>query len=150
APFLGDTIGVTQIEGTGTLTLDLTARGQSADAVMHSLGGAGTIAFRDGRLKGVDLGGVARSIATFLDGSAGPDKLTAYTTMDGHFTLANGVLDAEDFRLAGPLIVTTGSGKVDIGGRAIDFKIVPPVNAEIATKKLPIGAPSRIQGASRP
>jgi AsmA protein len=146
APLFGDTIGVSEIEGTGALGLDLASQGASADAVMHGLSGSGKIAFRDGRLRGVDLGQVARSIASFLDGAAGPDRLTTYSAMDGSFTIANGVLTNKDFRLGGPLLSMTGEGTVDLGGRAIDFKVIPKATAEIDKKKITIGVPFRIEG----
>lgn len=147
-PFLTDTIGVTQIAGTGTITLDVAAQGSSPDAIMHALDGKGAIRFRDGRIKGVDLGAVARSIALVLSG-ANRDAFTDYSSMDGSFTLSRGVLESKDFALAGPVAKTTGEGSVDIGGRSIDFKIVPKASAEIAKLKLSIGVPFRIKGPWR-
>lgn len=140
-PFLADTIGVKQIEGTGTIRLDASSRGATADAIMHGLAGKGSIALRDGRLRGVDLGAVARAIQQVLNGAEGPGSFTDYSALSGSFTVAGGVLTSNDFRLKGPLLETTGAGAVDIGGRAIDFRIVPVV--------LKLGLPFRIKGPWR-
>jgi AsmA protein len=137
-PFLADTIGVKQIEGTGTIRLDASSHGATADAIMHGLAGKGSIALRDGRLRGVDLGTVAHAIQRILNGAIGPGSFTDYSAMSGSFTVAGGVLTSNDFHLKGPLLETTGSGAVDIGDRAIDFRIVPVV--------LKLGLPFRIEG----
>ena len=143
APFLTDTMGVKQIEGTGTIRLDVASRGATPDAIMHGLSGGGGIDFRDGRLAGVDLGAMARTIQAMLGAVEGRGAFTDYSTMQGHFTLANGVLDAQDFALDGPLIRTTGAGTVDVGNRSIDFRIVPQL------AKVKLGVPFRIEGPWR-
>ncbi|HWA89076.1 MAG TPA: AsmA family protein [Rhizomicrobium sp.] len=140
APFLTDTIGVRQIEGTGTIRLDVASQGAAPDAIMHRLSGRGAIDFRDGRLTGVDLGRVARTIQAMLGAVEGKGQFTDYSAMRGRFTLTNGVLTSEDFALDGPLLRTEGAGRVDIGGRAIDFKIVP------RTSMFSIGVPFHIFG----
>lgn len=148
-PFFSDTIGVGQIEGTGTIKFEVNASGSNAGAIMHTLGGSGSIAFRDGRLKGVDLGAVARSIQFVVGGATGQGAFTDYSRMSGSFALTGGVLSSKDFQLVGPLVQTTGSGSVDIGNRSIDFKIVPKAVASIAKLKLSIGVPFHIKGPWR-
>ena len=137
-PFFTDTIGVKQIAGTGTITLDVASQGATADAVMRGLTGKGAIAFRDGQLRGVDLGAVARAIQRVLNGAAEPGSFTDYSTMSGSFAIADGVLTSNDFALKGPLAQMSGSGAVDIGNRAIDFRIVPVV--------LKLGLPFHVKG----
>lgn len=146
APLLADTLGVAQIEGTGAVRLEAASRGATPDAIMRGLSGQGRVAFRDGRLRGVDLGAVARAIGRMLGGAAGPDAFTQYSALDGSFRIAGGVLTSVDFALAGPLIRTTGGGQVDLGNRAIDFRIEPKASASIAGLKMSLGLPFRIQG----
>jgi hypothetical protein len=69
--------------------------------------------------------------------------------MDGTFAVTHGVLTSGDFRLAGQRLSMTGSGAVDVGSRAIDFRIVPKAPASIAHQKLIIGIPFRIRGPWR-
>jgi AsmA protein len=148
-PFLSDTIGVKQIEGTGTIRLDVASRGANADAIMRGLNGKGSIHFHDGRIRGVDFGAVARAIRSLLGSAISPDAITQYKTMDASFTAAQGVLTSPDFRLEGPLLSASGAGMVDVGGRAIDFRIEPKATASIAHEKMTVGIPFRIHGPWR-
>lgn len=145
-PFLSSTIGVKQIEGAGTVALDVTSKGASADAIMHNLTGKGSIDFHNGQLQGVDLGAVARTIQALLGGAMHPDAFTTYKTMRGSFTLTNGVLANSDLQLDGPVLHLTGSGTVDAGNRAIDFRLIPQASAMIAKQKLSVGLPFHIKG----
>jgi uncharacterized protein involved in outer membrane biogenesis len=138
--FLSDTLGVARIEGRGTISLDVAARGTTADAVMHGLHGGGALAFHDGRINGVDFGAAARAMGVKAD------DFTQYDSMTGSFRIADGVLSSGDFALAGPRIRTTGEGMVDLGNRQIDFRIEPRATARIAALKITVGVPFRIQG----
>lgn len=142
-PFLSDTIGVRRIEGTGTIRLDVSSRGADADAVMHALSGRGSIAFRDGRLRGVDLGAAARAIETAL-GDQG--AFTAYSSLNASFVATDGVLASRDFELTGPLLRMTGSGTVDLANRTIDLRVLPVASATLGKNKLTLGLPVRING----
>jgi AsmA protein len=149
APFLGDSIGVRQIEGTGVIALDVSSRGDTARAIMGGLNGTGSIDFRDGRLRGVNLGQVARSIQNLLGTRVSADSFTDYANMGASFTLADGVLDSNDFHMAGPVLHASGGGQVDIGNRTIDFRIVPATTASVAHEKFDIGVPFHITGPWR-
>ena len=142
-PLLSDTLGVRRIEGIGFLTLDVTAQGTNPNAVMHTLWGRGSLAGDHGRIRGVDLAGVARTIQSVLGGAPGTSANTDFLDMNGTFVIANGVLSNKDFRVAGPLLSMTGAGAVDIGGRSIDFRLVPRATA----RGISIGIPFRVNGS---
>ncbi len=126
--FLADTIGVDRIAGTATLELSATAHGDNADAIMRSLSGRGAVKLANGQIHGVSLGDIAHTVEAVLHGSAISDEsLTSFAHMGGSFTLDRGVLQTEDFRLASSVLVAEGEGAVDIGGRSLDFRIVPRV-----------------------
>jgi AsmA protein len=138
APFLADTIGVKQIEGTGTIALDASSHGADADTIMRALSGKGAIDLHDGRITGVKMDAVARTIQAVLNGAEGPGAFTDYSSMTGTFAMTDGVLASNDFQLTGPLIQMSGAGVVDLGNRAIDFKVVPKVAK--------LGVPFHIKG----
>jgi len=143
-PFLDDALGIDSIEGAGALDLDISGRGRSADAIMHSLSGKGSIAAAQGRFRGVDLGRVARSVSTLLGGDAtGRLAATDFHSMGGSFVIARGVLGNNDFRLAGPVLQMRGAGNIDIGGRSIDFRLEPSA----AIEGVDIGIPFRLRGS---
>lgn len=146
-PFLTDTLGISSIEGSGSLSLAIASHGTNAFAVMHTLSGKGSIAAGQGRIRGVDLGAVARTIQTVLGGGAtGTAATTDFHDMGGTFVIANGVLANKDFRLSGPLLSMTGTGAIDVGNRTIDFRLVPKA-AVGGSRGLSIGIPFRIQGS---
>jgi AsmA protein len=116
---------------------------------MGGLSGKGSIDFRDGRLRGVNLGQVARSIQHLLGTSVTADSFTDYADMGASFTLVGGVLNSNDFHMAGPVLHANGAGKVDIGNRTIDFRIVPATTASVAHEKFDIGVPFHITGPWR-
>jgi AsmA protein len=125
-PFLTDTMGLDSIEGGGALSLDVVASGDSADAIMHTLAGKGSISGANGRVRGVDLGQVTRTVQTFLgSGATGDNASTDFHAMGGSFTIARGVLTNSDFKLNGPVVQMTGNGQLDIGNRTIDLRLKP-------------------------
>jgi AsmA protein len=143
-PFLGDALGIDSIEGTGALDLDISGRGRSADAIMHSLSGKGSIAAAPGRFRGADLGRVAHSISTLLGGDAtGRFAATDFHSMGGSFVIAQGVLHNDDFNLLGSVVQMRGAGNIDIGGRSIDFHLEPSAVIE----GIDIGIPFRVRGS---
>jgi AsmA protein len=142
-PFLEDTLGVDHIQGTGALRLDVSAEGDNAFDVMHTLAGKGSIAVGRGRIRGADLGEVARTIATLLGERATGDIAgTDFDDLGGSFAIAHGVLATHDVHLTGTLLSMTGAGTVDIGGRALDLRLTP----KASVRGVGIGIPFRVKG----
>lgn len=152
-PFLTDTLGIDRIEGTGTVTLNIDADGRSPDAIMHDLGGKGAITFLNGRVRGVDLAGVARTIQGALSGqSVSSSASTDFTEMGGTFTIQKGVMTSKDFHMLSPFIRLTGAGNVNLGEQSIDFVVEPKAVASMKGQggqqgASGIGIPFRIHGA---
>ena len=151
-PFLTDTLGIDRIEGTGALSMDVNASGRSPNAIMHALAGKGAIVFKNGRIRGVDLASVARTIQSAVTGAAtSSSSATDFTEMGGSFGVANGVMTNKDFHLLGPFIRMTGAGNINLGEQTIDFVVSPKAVASIEgqggkTGLGGIGIPFRIHG----
>lgn len=152
-PFLTDALGVSRIEGTGSVALDVTARGRSPNAIMHALDGKGAITFVNGKLRGVDLAAVARTIQTALTGAAtASNASTDFTEMGGTFTVKRGVMTSKDFHLLSPFVRLTGAGNIDLGEQTIDFVVEPKAVGSIKGQGgkqnlAGLGVPFRIHGA---
>ena len=143
ASLLGDMLGVSRIEGVGQLTLDVAGAGASTDAIVHDLSGKGALAVANGRIRGVNLGMVARTVKTALSGQAtGDGASTDFTRMGGSFVIARGVLTSNDFLLTGPVLSATGKGNIDIGNQTIDFSITPKADVALAD----VSVPFRVRG----
>lgn len=130
--FLTDTLGVSRIEGTGAVTMDVSATGKSPNAIMHALSGKGAIIFRNGRIRGVDLASVARTIQNALSGAAtSSEASTDFTEMGGTFTIASGVMTNKDLHLLSPFFRMTGAGNINLGEQTIDFVVSPKAVASL-------------------
>ncbi len=130
--FLTDAIGVSRIEGSGVLALDITGSGDSTNAIMHSLAGKGAILFKNGRIHGVDLAAVAQTIQSALSGAAvSSGASTSFTEMGGTFAIAGGVMTSKDFHLLSPFIRMTGAGTINLGEQTIDFVVSPKAVASL-------------------
>ena len=143
-PLLSDAIGLKSIEGAGALALDIRMAGASPTALAHSLSGRGRLSGSNGRIKGVDLGAVARTVSTAAGGSATSEvAATAFHDMGAGFTITGGVLATNDFHLKGPVVQVSGAGTIDIGNKTIDFRVRP----QAGTGVFSIGVPFRISGS---
>lgn len=118
-----------RLSGTAAMDLNLLGSGASMDAIMRSLSGDGRLEFGAGEIRGLDLAGMLRN----LDASyVGEGNSTIYDSIAASFTVAGGVLSNEDLRLEAPLVGVGGSGRVDLGGQTLDYRVIPEAlrNAE--------------------
>ncbi len=122
-PFLSDLAGYQRVSGTGDLRINLLGAGGSMDALMRSLSGDGSLAFRDGAVAGFDL---ERLVASFGQDAAEDDGAsTVFDALTGTFAVEGGVLRNGDLALTAPLVTASGSGTVDIGAQSLDYRVVP-------------------------
>jgi AsmA protein len=147
-PFLADALGVNKVVGTGTLTLDVTSKGVSPDALMRALSGKGEVAVVRGSIHGVDMGAVARTVETLLSaGATGDGAVTAFDRFGGSFVIANGILMNNDLTLAGDYVNMTGRGKLDLGNQTIAYRIEPKASVGGKMHLLDVGVPFAITGS---
>jgi AsmA protein len=122
-PLLVAVAGVDRLDASGGLALDVTARGNSPDALMHSLAGHGSLALVDGRVLGINLGNTGRTVAALLGGGRGGENMTRFDSFGASFAARDGVLTTDDLRLAGPVVHATGAGWVDAGNQLMDLRL---------------------------
>ena len=106
-----------------------TAKGRSPRALISSLGGEGRITVRDGVAKGFDLTAVSdrlknlRRATDFLrlfDTAMGGGE-TRFSTVDGSFRIAKGVLRTDDLRLVAKAGEGRATGFADLPRWKMDF-----------------------------
>ena len=150
--FLTAFMKVDRIAGTGNISLDVSAQGASQKAIMASLRGKSEIAFRDGKIKGVDLAAVARTVQSALTGaSIGESASTDFAELGGTFTIDKGVMTNNDFRLLNPFVRMSGNGTVSLADRTLDFHLEPKLVATTQGQGgqaglAGIGIPFRVSG----
>ena len=121
-PLLTDMADYERLIGTGALSLRFLGVGNSMDAIMSGLSGDGSFAFTDGALIGLDLAGMLRSLDLNY---VGEGQKTIFDRISASYTVEKGVLKNDDLKLTGPLVSATGAGKVAIGKRQLDYRVVP-------------------------
>ena len=134
-PLLGQLLDMDRLAGSGNTTLALRGRGQSLDQIMTSLSGNGTVKFTDGLIKGIDLAAMMRNLKSAFGGF---DSATEFSSLDGTFTLENGVLQNVDLSLLSPLFKAAGKGSVDIGGQAMNYVVTPTRLSDDAEFSVPV------------
>lgn len=90
----------------GTAEMDLQLFGALSDAWRKSLSGSGKFAIRNGKLPGVNLGGIAGSLVK----TAGVGKDTPFTVLQGDINIADQRVNSKQIHLDSP------SGLVDLSG----------------------------------
>ncbi|MFN3954372.1 MAG: AsmA family protein [Pararhodobacter sp.] len=121
-PLLRQFAGYERLSGRGDARLRFLGVGQSLDAIMRSLSGEGNFTLGEGEILGFDLAGMLRN----LDMSyMGEGNRTIYQSLTGSFVMEAGVLRNEDLRLGASRVSVEGRGRVDLGGRTLDYRVVP-------------------------
>ncbi|MBZ4690631.1 MAG: AsmA family protein precursor [Cereibacter sp.] len=121
-PLLQDLADTDRLIGTGDLELQFLGVGASMDAIMRSLSGQGRLRFGKGELRGLDIGGMLRTLDA---GYVGEGAKTIFDSISAGFTMEGGVLANDDLIFAAPLIRATGAGRVDLGARSLDYRLLP-------------------------
>jgi uncharacterized protein involved in outer membrane biogenesis len=107
----------------------LATRGRNQDQLMRSLSGNGKFSVVDGAIKGINILDMLRNVT----GSFGAQKeaVTVFSTMDGTYTITDGVLVNDDLRMVQKKVDVTGEGIVDLGNQRIKYRITPNVAVKL-------------------
>jgi len=129
--FLSDAANYSGLSGLGSGKFKVTGRGASQYAIVQSLNGNGSFAFRDGAIKGAALINMICAInpAQLMKG-VGKDKETKFSAFDGTYTIRNGVLTVakyEDMQLKSPLLRLSAKGNSNLPPRTLNFRIEPKI-----------------------
>ncbi|MCA0433763.1 MAG: AsmA family protein [Proteobacteria bacterium] len=124
---LGDRLGIPRIAGQVDATAKFTANGGSPAALVSTLKGNATLALRQGRVAGVDLGALlGRAGSAGVDGwPADAGQQTALGDLNISAGFADGVATLAETQLplaSGPLAVT---GSIDLLRRALQLAVTP-------------------------
>ncbi|MEX2520696.1 MAG: AsmA family protein [Paracoccaceae bacterium] len=130
-PMLTALADMRSLRGRGRADLAVNGRGESLDAIMHSLDGAGTVNLTDGALVGYNLPAMARNLTSAFTGAGDDAQKTDFSEISASFRVRDGVLASQDFTLLGPLIRVTGEGVADLGAQTMNFRVVPKAVATL-------------------
>ncbi|MBY6203698.1 AsmA family protein [Halomonas denitrificans] len=114
------------LAGAGSLQLDLSGRGLSADALLASLDGAGDYAFRDGEIRGLDLDGMVDAlaardvVAAVRDGVGGT---TTFSEFSGPLAVRDGVVDLSGLTIVTERLGVGGTVRLGLADLSLDGRL---------------------------
>ena len=147
-PFLKDAAGFESIEGTGAVSLDLSATGSSQRAMVSALSGAAKLEFADGAIRGINIAKTMRTLSTgVLSGwQENAAEKTDFATLGASFKIAKGQAETSDLRLTGPLVRMAGAGNVDLVAQTLKVRVDPKLVASLEGQ----GGKTDLQGLGVP
>lgn len=124
--FLEAMIGFNQLTAPASLRFAFASTGQSQKALLENLRGEGSFKFASGALRGVDFGGVSRTIGNLIDGKLiGANAQTAFDGFAASFRIEKGVAATRDFVLENRDTRLTAQGVIDIGRQTLELRLTP-------------------------
>ena len=108
-----------RLSARGALEIRLLAIGDSMHELMHSLSGTAALSFGKGEYRGLDLVAALRDLDL---GSLGEGRATGFDSLDASFAVNDGVANNDDLILQAPQLFVSGSGRIGIGSRTIDYR----------------------------
>ncbi len=133
-PVLSNFAHFDKLSGTAEATVSVTGAGNSQKAIISALNGQGSVIFRNGSLKGIDLVNIAKMVQQKLTnmniGSGGTD----FVEMGGTFKIASGIVSNDDLHLKGPLLQASGKGTADLPRKYVQYRVTPVLTASSASE----------------
>ena len=132
-PFLRDVAGFQNLEGTGTIALDLATSGASQRAMVSALGGNAKFDFANGAIRGLNI---AKTLRTLTQGTLSgwqdsAAEKTDFAALGASFNIAGGQAQTGDLKLIGPLVRMTGAGTVNLPAKSLKFRVDPQIVASL-------------------
>ncbi|HRN89373.1 AsmA family protein [Hyphomicrobium sp.] len=133
-PLLKDAADIDKLTGKGRLGVVLTGDGKSEREIVETLAGRIEFAFEDGAVIGVNVGEMLRNLSRGnLSGLAtAPTDKTDFSALTSTWTVTAGVAENQDLRLTSPLLRLTGSGRVLLPQREVDYTLKPRLVASLS------------------
>lgn len=133
-PLLKDAAEIDRLTGNGRLSLTLTGKGANEREIVKTLGGKVDLAFADGAIIGVNIPEMMRNLGKGNLGGldTAPTDKTDFSEMSASWTVKAGIAENQDLKLVSPLLRLSGSGRVELPAREVDYTLKPKVVASLA------------------
>ena len=152
-PILQSAADFDKLDGKMQAKLAVRSAGDNQRAIMSNLTGTVFVNFQDGEIRGLNVAQMIRSLtASTLSGwQEGREQTTDMTQLSASFRLDKGRATSTDFNLVGPLVRVTGAGTIDLGAKALAFRVEPKLVMTTegqgrATDPVGLGIPVMIEG----
>ena len=133
-PLLKDAADLDRLTGKGRLTLALAGRGASERQIVETLNGKVEFAFTDGAIIGVNIPEMARNLGkgNLAGLDTAPTDKTDFSEMTSSWSISSGIAENQDLKLVSPLLRLSGSGRVALPAREVDYMLRPKLVASLA------------------
>lgn len=122
----------TRVSGRGNVGADMTANGNTDEAMLKSLAGKIDADVKDGALNGFDLWYELRRAwalvkrQTLPTRASGPQR-TVFKTLKGSALLDKGVVRNDDLRVDLDYLKANGQGTLDLSSKAVNYRVVAQI-----------------------
>ena len=127
APLAKAFVGDEYVGGLLMFKAAIDSQGLLVDEVKKNLNGNLSFLFKDGAVKGVNLGEMLRKAKAKLDKTeyveSQEPKQTDFAQLGGSATIKNGVVTNKDLSAKSPLLRVEGKGKVDLVAENLDYLV---------------------------
>ncbi len=123
--------GFDWLSGRANAEIELAGGGRTADAIVKTLKGQGSLSIADGAIEGLDLPLI---VADVREGEFGKwrreaGRRTPFDRLAASFTVEQGVATTKDLSLTGPNIAVTGEGRTNIPRGRIKYRLKTKITA---------------------
>ncbi len=125
-PLLTDVLGKELVSGTANVSAELTTTGIDLPTIKKTLNGKAKFSFKDGAVKGVNIGQMIREANAKINKKPAPPKAaneTDFAEMSGSVTITNGIARNKDLTMKSPLLRINGKGSVDLPKERINYLV---------------------------
>jgi AsmA protein len=147
-PFLKDVANFQNLEGIGTIALDVAASGASQRAMISALSGNTKFDFANGAIRGINIAKTVRNLTqgTLSGWQDSAAEKTDFATLGASFKLASGQAQTSDLSLVGPLVRMSGEGTINLPARTLNLRVNPQIVASLEGQ----GGKTDLQGLGVP
>ncbi len=128
-PLIKDILEKDILKGTLKAGVALSMSGDDAEKIMKTLNGRGEFSVKNGAVKGIDLVAMVRNTdgAYGFAGKGNKKPETGFSELYAPFTITDGLFKTTDTRMVSTLIRVAVSGKANLPGETLKFRIEPVV-----------------------
>ncbi|MEL6586685.1 MAG: AsmA family protein [Pseudomonadota bacterium] len=120
-PFLTEFADYDRLIGTSDVTIRLLGVGDTAQALVESLGGSVGFQVGQGELLGLDIPGMVRSLDVSYRGQG---QKTVFDSISARFNVEGGVARGDDLVMEAPLARARGAGTVSLGPQTLNYRLM--------------------------
>lgn len=138
-PLLTDLTGSANLQGTGNISLALNSKGSDINVLRRTLSGNGSIDFRQGVLKGIDIRGILQQLEVMLEskrpGKLNNGKQTEFDALTATLNINSGIVDNDDLLMLAPGFRVNGDGMLfNLNDETWKYNFIVDVDESTATR----------------